>query len=48
MIKSNKVVPGGGAIELACSIAVAEEADRIEGIEQYAVRAFADALEVIP
>jgi T-complex protein 1 subunit epsilon len=45
MIKNNNVVGGGGATELACSIAVAEKADKIEGIEQYAVRAFADALE---
>ena len=48
MIRSNLVVPGGGAIELAMSIEVAKEADKIEGIEQYAVRAYADALEEIP
>lgn len=48
MIKNNKIVGGGGATELACSIAVAEKADKIEGIEQYAVRAFGDALEQIP
>jgi len=48
MIKNNNVVGGGGATELACSIEVAKEADKIEGIEQYAVRAFADALEEIP
>jgi T-complex protein 1 subunit epsilon len=48
MIKDNNVVGGGGATELACSIEVANEADKIEGIEQYAVRAFADALEEIP
>jgi T-complex protein 1 subunit epsilon len=48
MIKNNKVVGGGGATELACSIAVAAEADKIKGVEQYAVRAFADALEEIP
>lgn len=33
MIKNNNVVGGGGATELACSIAVAEAADKIEGIE---------------
>ena len=33
MIKNNNVVGGGGATELACSIAVAEEADKIDGIE---------------
>ena len=48
MVKNNNVVGGGGATELACSIAVAEEADKIRGVEQYAVRAFADALEEIP
>merc|ERR1719199_550456 len=48
MIKNNNVVGGGGATELACSIEVAKEADKIEGVEQYAVRAFADALEEIP
>jgi len=48
MIKNNNVVCGGGAAELACSIAVQNEADKIDGVEQYAVRAFADALEDIP
>lgn len=48
MIKNNNVVGGGGATELACAIEVAKEADKIEGVEQYAVRAFADALEEIP
>ena len=48
MVKNNNVVGGGGATELACSIAVAKEADKIRGVEQYAVRAFADALEEIP
>ena len=48
MVKNNNVVGGGGATELACSIAVAQEADKIKGVEQYAVRAFADALEEIP
>merc|ERR1712048_630639 len=48
MVKNNNVVGGGGATELACSIAVAKEADKIKGVEQYAVRAFADALEEIP
>lgn len=33
---------------MACAIAVAEEADRVSGVEQYAFRAFADALESIP
>merc|ERR1711934_762636 len=48
MIKNNNVVGGGGATELACAIEVAKKADQIDGVEQYAVRAFADALEEIP
>lgn len=48
MIKNNMVVPGGGASELSASIAVLKEADSIKGVEQYAVRAFADALEEVP
>ncbi|CAK5025887.1 unnamed protein product [Meloidogyne enterolobii] len=48
LIRDDKIVYGGGAAELACSIAVAQEADKVEGIEQYAYQAFADALESIP
>ncbi len=48
MVTNNNVVPGGGATELACSIQVQKEADKIKGVEQYAVRAFGDALEEIP
>jgi len=48
MVKNSNVVGGGGATELACAIEVAKEADKIRGVEQYAVRAFADALEEIP
>jgi len=48
LIKTNKVVYGGGSVELACSIAVNKAADKISSVEQYAVRAFADALDDIP
>lgn len=48
MVKNHKIVPGGGATELACSIHIQEKADKIESIEQYPVRGFADALEEIP
>lgn len=47
-IKDSTVVYGGGACELSCSLAVAEEADKIASLEQYAVRAFSDALEAVP
>lgn len=48
LIRDEKIIYGGGAAELACSIAVAKEADKVTGVEQYAFRAFADALESIP
>ncbi len=48
LIKDNRVVYGGGSAEVACSLAVSAFADTISGIEQYAVRAFADALDDIP
>jgi len=48
LVKDNRVVYGGGAAEISCSLAVAAEADRISNLEQYAYRAFADALDTIP
>eukprot|EP01099_Mayorella_cantabrigiensis_P002689 TRINITY_DN2182_c0_g1_i1.p1 TRINITY_DN2182_c0_g1~~TRINITY_DN2182_c0_g1_i1.p1 ORF type:complete len:536 (-),score=157.76 TRINITY_DN2182_c0_g1_i1:107-1714(-) len=48
LITDNRIVYGGGAADLSCSLAVAKAADNISTIEQYAVRAFAEALETIP
>jgi len=48
LIKNNTVVYGGGSAEISCSLAVSQAADKISTLEQYAVRAFADALDVIP
>jgi len=48
MVKDNRVVYGGGATEIACSLAISKEADRVSTTEQYAMRAFADALDEIP
>jgi len=48
LVKSNKIVYGGGACELACALAVYDLADRESTVEQYAIRAFAEALEDIP
>eukprot|EP00163_Fabomonas_tropica_P006537 TRINITY_DN1609_c0_g1_i2.p1 TRINITY_DN1609_c0_g1~~TRINITY_DN1609_c0_g1_i2.p1 ORF type:complete len:485 (+),score=176.82 TRINITY_DN1609_c0_g1_i2:171-1625(+) len=48
LIKDNRIVYGGGAAEIACSIRVEEFAEEIQGLEQYAVRAFATALDTIP
>merc|ERR1712117_77740 len=48
LVRDNRIVYGGGAAEISCSIAVGKEADKIKSIEQYSFRAFADALEAIP
>jgi len=48
LIRDNRVVYGGGSAEIACAIAVQEHADTVPGIEQYALRGFADALDDIP
>ena len=48
MIKDPKIVYGGGAAEISCSLYVAEKADSISSIQQYAIRAFAEALDAIP
>lgn len=39
---------GGGAAEIACSLAVSAQANQLADLEQYAFRAFAEALESIP
>ncbi|KIK62969.1 hypothetical protein GYMLUDRAFT_41270 [Collybiopsis luxurians FD-317 M1] len=48
LIVDNRVVYGGGAADISCSLSVAKAADEIPTIEQYAMRAFASALEAIP
>jgi len=48
LIRDNRIVYGGGAAEISCSLAVGAAADKIASLEQYAMRAFADALETIP
>lgn len=39
---------GGGAAEIACSLAISKAADEISTVEQYAWRAFASALDTVP
>ena len=48
MVRDNRIVYGGGAAEISCSLAVGAAADKIASLEQYAMRAFSDALETIP
>ena len=48
LVKDNRIVYGGGAAEIACSLAVEDAALKAPGLEQYAMRAFADALDSVP
>lgn len=48
LIKNNRVVYGGGAAEISMGIEVAKAADAEPSMEQYAMRAFARALDDIP
>jgi len=40
LVRDHRIVYGGGSAEIACALAVAEEADKVSTIEQYALRAY--------
>ena len=42
------LLPGGGATEMALSVALSEAASKVEGVQQWPFRAVAQASEVIP
>mmetsp|Transcript_8299 Transcript_8299/g.15816 ORF Transcript_8299/g.15816 Transcript_8299/m.15816 type:complete len:552 (-) Transcript_8299:336-1991(-) len=48
LITNNRIVYGGGSCEIACSLKINEAANEDNTVEQYAMRAFADALEHVP
>jgi len=48
LIRDPRVVPGGGASEVAAALAVQGASDREQTIEQYSMRAFASALDSVP
>lgn len=48
LTRDGRYVPGAGATEIELAIQLAEYADTLPGLEQYAVRKFATALEVFP
>lgn len=48
VLKDTKILYGGGAPEISCALACAAQADKISTLEQYAFRAFAEALEAVP
>eukprot|EP00420_Gonyaulax_spinifera_P019095 CAMPEP_0197891648 /NCGR_PEP_ID=MMETSP1439-20131203/29257_1 /TAXON_ID=66791 /ORGANISM="Gonyaulax spinifera, Strain CCMP409" /LENGTH=160 /DNA_ID=CAMNT_0043511771 /DNA_START=11 /DNA_END=490 /DNA_ORIENTATION=+ len=48
LIRDPRVVPGGGASEMAASLAIQAAADTEQTLEQYSMKAFASALDTIP
>eukprot|EP00124_Ichthyophonus_hoferi_P002423 Ihof_evm13s164 gene=Ihof_evmTU13s164 len=48
LVKDSRIVYGGGSVEISCAMYCHREADKLPGVEQYAIRAFGDALEHIP
>ena len=48
LTRNGKFLPGGGATEIALAQRLSEYADTLPGLEQYAVRKFATALETFP
>ncbi|SEH36900.1 thermosome [Halopenitus malekzadehii] len=47
-VSDGRTIAGGGAIEVELASRLRDHADSIEGREQLAVEAFADALEIVP
>ncbi len=48
VIETNKIVPGGGAVEVEIAKEVRRYATKVGGREQLAIEAFADAVEIVP
>jgi len=48
IIKKNKIVAGGGAVEAEIAKRIRQYASKVKGREQLAIGAFADAIEVVP
>merc|ERR1711988_1121699 len=48
LVKQRFICPGGGAPEMQTSYQLSKWAQTLEGMHQYCVRAFAEAMEVVP
>jgi thermosome len=48
VIENNKIVPGGGAVEIEVAKDLRDYATKVGGREQLAIEAFADSMEIIP
>lgn len=48
VVENNKIVAGGGAVEVEIAKELRKYANKVGGREQLAIEAFADAMEIIP
>ena len=48
VIKTNEIVPGGGAVEMELSKILREYSRQIKGTEHLVLHAYAKSLEIIP
>jgi chaperonin GroEL (HSP60 family) len=48
VIENNKIVPGGGAVEVEVAKEIKDYATKVGGREQLAIEAFSDSVEIIP
>ncbi|WPH02640.1 Hypothetical protein R9X50_00550500 [Acrodontium crateriforme] len=48
LVKDNRIVYGGGAAEIACSLAIEKASLDEPGLQQYSMRAFSEALDAVP
>jgi T-complex protein 1 subunit theta len=48
LTKDQRYVPGAGATEIELAMQLAEHGETCPGLEQYAIKAFAEALEIVP
>lgn len=48
VLKTSKIIPGGGAVEMELSKLLRIESRKIKGKEHLIMHAFAKALEIIP
>eukprot|EP00656_Telonema_subtile_P057576 TRINITY_DN949_c0_g1_i4.p1 TRINITY_DN949_c0_g1~~TRINITY_DN949_c0_g1_i4.p1 ORF type:complete len:501 (+),score=134.36 TRINITY_DN949_c0_g1_i4:145-1647(+) len=47
LCRDPRLVPGGGATEIALARKIADYADTIPGLEQYAIRSYGEAFEIV-
>uniref|UniRef100_A0A0A9XCZ3 T-complex protein 1 subunit epsilon n=1 Tax=Lygus hesperus TaxID=30085 RepID=A0A0A9XCZ3_LYGHE len=48
LIRNPRIIYGGGSAEIACSLVIKKEAEKMVGTDQYAMLSFSEALDAIP